>query len=138
MRIRKHVLQYVAAGVLTTATWGTAMAATQCDFKHVFTRPDDNGVTKVKVYEAKAVALPHGKHPLLFITSLKVNTDGTIISYHQADPTGNRCQADPSAKPCAINNIRNAYRDSSKPVSDFIAIRNNGYPTPKTWQVLSE
>ena len=136
MKIRKHVLHCVAAGVFTTTMWGTAMAASECNFKHVFTRPNAGG-PDVKVYEARAVALPNGKHPLLFITSLKVNTDGAIISYHQDDPTGNRCDANPNNKPCAINNIRNAYRDSSKPESDFVAIRNAGYPNPKTWQVLS-
>ncbi|MFH0340607.1 MAG: hypothetical protein ACHBNF_00460, partial [Chromatiales bacterium] len=87
--------------------------------------------------EAKAVSLPSGKRPLLFITSLKVNTDGTKISYHQDDPTGRRCQTDPSASPCAINSIRNAYRDDDRPVSDFTAIRDADYPTPKTWQVLN-
>jgi hypothetical protein len=72
-----------------------------------------------------------------FLTSLKVNTDGTMISYHQDDPTGRRCETNPSATPCAINNIRNAYRDHTKPISDFTAIRDDGYPNPKTWQVLS-
>jgi|GEM_PF-1338721 len=138
MRISKHLLQYVAAGFLSTATWGTAMAASQCNFKHVFSRPDERGTATIKVYEAKAIALSGGKHPLLFITSLKVNTDGTKISYHQDDPTGNRCETDPGAKPCAINNIRNAYRDPARPVSDFTSLRNAGYPTPKTWQVLSK
>jgi hypothetical protein len=73
---------------------------------------------------------------LFFSTSLKVNTDGTKISYHQDDPTGRRCEADPSARPCAINNIRNAYRNHKKPESEFTAVRNAGYSSPKTWQVL--
>lgn len=137
MKIQKHVLQCVAAGFFTTTMWGTAMAASQCNFKHVFTRPNAGG-SAVKVYEARAVALPNGKHPLLFITSLKVNTDGAIISYHQFDPTGNRCEANPTDTPCAINNIRNAYRNHTKPVSDFTSIRDDGYPLPKTWQVLSK
>ncbi len=135
MRIRKRVRLIVAAGVIATAAWPAG--ASQCNFKQVFTRPDENGAATVKVYEAKAVSLPNGKRPLLFITSLKVNTDGTKISYHQDDPTGRRCQTDPSAVPCAINNIRNAYVDHRRPESDFTAIRDNGYPNPRTWQVLS-
>ncbi|HKB41542.1 MAG TPA: hypothetical protein VKD72_34270, partial [Gemmataceae bacterium] len=47
-----------------------------------------------------------------------------------------RCQTNPVAGPCAINNIRNAYRDSQKPESDFTAVRDAGYPD-RTWQVLS-
>lgn len=133
MRIR--VRRIIAAGVVTIAAWPAG--AGQCNFKKVFTRPDEKGTATVEVFEAKALSLPSGKHPLLFITSLKVNTDGTKISYHQDDPTGRRCETNPSARPCAINNIRNAYRDHTKPISDFTAIRNAGYPNPKTWQVLS-
>ncbi|MGH8603953.1 MAG: hypothetical protein ACREXR_14650, partial [Gammaproteobacteria bacterium] len=135
MRIRKGVPQIVAAGFLATVP--LEAGASQCDFKQVFTRPDEKGKATVTVFEAKAVSLPNGKRPLLFITSLKVNTDGTKISYHQDDPTGRRCQADPSAVSCAINNIRNAYRDHRKPVSEFTAVRDAGYPNPKPWQVLN-
>lgn len=135
MQIRKHVRHIVAAGLLATCAWPAG--AGQCNFKQVFTRPDENGAATVKVFEAKEVSLPSGKRPLLFITSLKVNTDGTKISYHQDDPTGRRCETNPSATPCAINNIRNAYRDHTKPISDFTVIRDDGYPNPKTWQVLS-
>ncbi|MFH0343331.1 MAG: hypothetical protein ACHBNF_14675, partial [Chromatiales bacterium] len=97
MTIKKYVLQTVVAGFLASAASPVAMAAGRCDFQRVFTRPDENGAATVKVFEAKAVSLPSGKRPLLFITSLKVNTDGTKISYHQDDPTGRRCQTDPSA-----------------------------------------
>lgn len=135
MRIRKRVRHIVAAGLLATFAWPAG--AGQCNFKQVFTRPDENGAATVKVFEAKGVSLPSGKRPLLFITSLKVNTDGTKISYHQDDPTGRRCEADPSARPCAINNIRNAYRNHKKPESEFTAVRDAGYPNPKTWQVLN-
>jgi hypothetical protein len=92
----------------------------------------------VKVYEGDGVVALGGKRPLLFITSLKVNTDGTKISYHPHDPTGRRCASDPHASPCAINNIRNAFRDHTKPLSDFIAIRDTGYANlRRVWQVLS-
>jgi len=137
MKKQPSVSHILASSFFVMSTWTTAVAVSQCDFQLAFTRPDEGGATTVKVYEAKAVVLPNGKHPLLFITSLKVNTDGTMISYHQDDPTGNRCEIDPSMTPCAINNIRNAYRNPARPVSDFIAIRSGGYPNPKTWQVLS-
>lgn len=137
METRMSVLQTVVAIFLATAASPVVMAAGRCEFQHVFTRPDEKGTATVKVFEAKAVSLPNGKRPLLFITSLKVNTDGTKISYHQDDPTGRRCATNPSAAPCAINNIRNAYRNHKKPVSEFTAIRDAGYPNPKTWEVLS-
>jgi len=137
MRLKKYLLHCIAVGILTIATWKTALATGQCDFRHVFTRPDENGATSVKVYEAKAISLPNGKRPLLFITSFKVNTDGTKISYHKDDPTGRRCATNPNATPCAINNIRNAYRDQARPVSDFTSVRDAGFPLPKTWRVLS-
>lgn len=135
MRIRNRFRQIVAAGVLTTTAW--PVVASQCNFNQVFTRPDEKSTATVKVFEAKAASLPSGKHPLFFITSLKVNTDGTKISYHQDDPTGRRCEADPSARPCAINNIRNAYRNYKKPESELTAVRDAGYPNPETWRVLN-
>jgi hypothetical protein len=111
--------------------------AGQCGFQHAFDRPDENGTQTVKVFRGNPVAALGNARPLLFITTLKVNTDGTKISYHQDDPTGRRCETDPSATPCAINNIRNAYRNSARPVSDFTAVRDAGYPSPQTFQVLS-
>jgi hypothetical protein len=137
MKPRKRLRQAAVAGLLVSAAWPVVMEAGQCEFQQVFTRPDENGTATVKVYQAKAIALPNGKRPLLFITSLKVNTDGTKISYHQDDPTGRRCATNPSAAPCAINNIRNAYRDHHRPEADFIALRDSGYPVPETWRLLS-
>ena len=137
MKPSRRILQAAVSGFIATTAWPVVTAANQCDFQQIFTRPDENGAVSVKVYQAKGVVLPNGKHPLLFITSLKVNTDGTKISYHQDDPTGRRCATNPNATPCAINNIRNAYRDHTRPESDFIAVRDSGYPLPRTWQVLS-
>lgn len=137
MKPRTRVLQAAVAGLIVTAAWPVFSAAGQCDFQQVFTRQDEHGTATVKVYQAKAVMLPNGRRPLLFMTPLKVNTDGTKISYHQDDPTGRRCATDPSATPCAINNIRNAYRDHHRPEADFIAMRDSGYPVPATWRVLS-
>ena len=91
----------------------------------------------VKVFRGDPVAALGNVRPLLFIVPFKVNTDGTQISYSESDPTGLRCRSDPSATHCAINNIRNAFRDHQRPVSDFTAVRDAGYPNPRTWQVLS-
>lgn len=87
---------------------------------------------------AEPVSELDGIRPLLFIATLKVNTDGTKISYHVKDVTGRRCVADPSATPCAINNIRNAYSNPDQSVTAFEAVRDSGFPVQKTWQVLSD
>ena len=92
----------------------------------------------VQVFKGDPVAALGNERPLLFITSLKVNTDGTKISYHKDDLTGRRCVANPAATPCAINNIRNAYNNPDRPESDFAAVRDASFPLPKTWRVLSE
>ncbi len=112
-----------------------AMAA--CGFVNVFNQPDEGGYQFVQVFRGDPVPTLQDVRPLLFITSLKVNTDGTKISYHQRDITGRLCAASPGAGPCAINNIRNAFRNHARPESDFEAVRDAGYPTDRTWQVLS-
>lgn len=108
-----------------------------CGFQPVFKQADEGGNQTVQVFQGDPVPALGNIRPLLFITSLKVNTDGTRISYHQDDVTGRRCATDPGATPCAINNIRNAYRDHTQPVSEFEAVRDAGYPSPRTWEVLS-
>jgi len=55
-----------------------------------------------------------------------VNTDGTKPSYNENDVTRRRCATDPSATRCAINNIRNAFRDHLRPESDFEAVHDAG------------
>ena len=107
-----------------------------CGFEKVFQQPDEHGSRSVQVYQGAPVPALGSIRPLLFITSLKVNTDGTKISYHQIDVTGRRCSTDPGAGPCAINNIRNAFVDPGRPEADFEAVRDAGYPLPRTWQVL--
>lgn len=111
--------------------------AGQCGFQLAFERPDENGTRKVKVFKGNPVPALGNQRPHLFITSLKVNTDGTKISYHQDDVKGRRCVNNPGAQPCAINNIRNAFRNKDRPESDFEAVRDAGYPPARTWQVLS-
>jgi hypothetical protein len=129
-------LRSAAALALATSISTNAFAA-NCGFQFAFERPDEGGTKKVKVFKGNPIPALGNRQPLLFITSLKVNTDGTKISYHQDDVTGRRCENNPSATPCAVNNIRNAFNDHRQPESDFTAVRNAGYPLPRTWQVLS-
>jgi hypothetical protein len=131
--LNQAVALFIALPVASAASF-----AAECGFQHKFTRPDEGGTRTVKVFEGSPVAALGNARPLLFITSLKVNTDGTKISYHKDDVTGRRCEANPAATPCAINNIRNAYTNHQRPESDFTAVRDAGFPNPKTWQVLSE
>ena len=126
-----------AALALVLASAATSAVAGPCGFQHAFSRPDEGGATTVKVFRGHPIADLNDRRPLLFITSLKVNTDGTKISYHQGDPTGRRCESDAAAAPCAVNNIRNAYRDHTRPESEFVAVRDAGYPLPQTWQLLN-
>jgi hypothetical protein len=71
--------------------------AAECGFRPSFTRPDERGTQTVQVFKGDPVQQLNGARPLLFITSLKVNTDGTKISYHTKDVTGRRCASNPSA-----------------------------------------
>lgn len=135
--LRNFVHQAVIL-VVTAPFVGTVSFAAECSFRHKFTRPDEGGSQMVKVFEGSPISALGNAKPLLFITSLKVNTDGTKISYHKDDVTGRRCAADPAATPCAINNIRNAYNNHNRPVADFTAVRDAGFPNPKTWEVLSK
>src|SRR4249919_3223797 len=119
--MRTRWMRGIAVAVVTASTSVQALAG-QCGFQPAFDRPDENGAATVKVFKGNPIPALGDTTPLLFITSLKVNTDGAKISYHQDDPTGRRCQRNPGAAPCAINNVRNAYRDPSKPESDFTAL----------------
>lgn len=136
MRRGRQLVRGAVALVAATSISADALAA-GCGFRHAFTRPDEGGAQSVKVFKADPVPALNNRRPLLFITSLKVNTDGTKISYHQDDVTGRRCQDNPQAVPCAINNIRNAFNNHHRPESEFTTVRNAGYPLPRTWQVLS-
>ena len=134
--MRLWFLRISGTAAMTALSAAVAFAG-QCGFELAFTRPDENGTTAVKVFQADPVSGLGNRRPLLFITSLKVNTDGTKISYHQNDPRGRRCESDLAAGPCAINDIRNAYNNFQRPISDFELVRDAGYPLPRTWQVLS-
>jgi hypothetical protein len=133
----RNYLAGAMAFVVAMTAGGSGSFAAGCGFRHKFTRADEQGTTTVKVFEGDPVAALGNIRPLLFITSLKVNTDGTKISYHKDDVTGRRCASNPSATPCGINNIRNAYRNPDRPTSDFTAVRDAGFPEVKTWKVLN-
>ena len=126
-----HALALIAALALPIN------ATASCGFVKAFQQPDEKGSQRVQVYKGDPVPELQGARPLLFISSLKVNTDGTKISYHQRDVTGRRCAHDPGAGPCAINNIRNAFRNPARSETDFEAVRDAGYPAAQTWQLLS-
>lgn len=126
----------VIAIIVAASIPGSSLAG-QCGFRPEFTQPDEGGTRNVQVFSGNPVASLGNQRPLLFITTLKVNTDGTKISYHQDDPTGRRCATNPNATPCAINNVANAFRDHHRPVSEFEALRDAGYPLPATWQLLN-
>lgn len=99
-----------------------------CDFQVSFQRPDEQGSRRVKVYEGNPDASLRGARPLAFVSDLKVNTDGTRISYKVDDPR---------AKDGAINNILNAMRKGHL-ISEFEELaKNHWQPLNKTWHVLN-
>lgn len=116
----------VVIGAIATLANGAA-GAQPCGFTPAFSRPDERGTRQLRVYEGRAEAAIGGRRPLLFITSLKVNTDGTRISYHKDDPRAQRL---------AINNIRNAMRRGTT-IAQFENVAAAGWPLPRTWQILS-
>lgn len=136
MRSRWAVFSHVAATTVVTMI-ATSAPAAQCGFMHAFDRADEDGRAVVKVFKGNSIPALDNARPLLFIVSLKVNTDGTQISYSESDPTGLNCQSDQNAEHCAINNVRNAFVNHRRPVTDFTAVRDAGYPDRRTWQVLS-
>ena len=105
-------------------------AGDACGFVRAFSQPDEGGAQTVHVYRGAASADISGVRPLAFVVpDVKVNTDGTRISY-AAD--------DPRAKTKAINDIRNAYNNPKRPISDFEAVRDAGWkPSARVWSVLS-
>src|SRR5258708_4213153 len=83
---------------------------------------------RVQVYNGAVEPGSGGSEVLAFVSTLKVNTDGTRISYKVDDPR---------ALNGAINNIGNALRTGFT-VSDFDRVaRANWEPIAETWRVLS-
>ena len=99
-----------------------------CGLSAAFTRPDEKGTKRVQVYRGPAETRSGSSAPLAFVNELKVNTDGTRISYKVDDPR---------ALNGAINDIRNALHKGFT-VADFERVaRNNWEPLDETWRVLS-
>ncbi|MGH7784565.1 MAG: hypothetical protein ACREO5_12080 [Candidatus Binatia bacterium] len=100
-----------------------------CHFSVSFTRPDEGGTRSVRVFEGRSEPALHGMKPLLFVVpDVKVNTDGTKISYKVDDPR---------ARNGAINDIRNAMR-AGHTIAEFEQLAQNDWqPLTRTWQVLS-
>jgi Fungal chitosanase of glycosyl hydrolase group 75 len=120
-----------ALGTALLVAMAPAQAAPDpCGFARAFDQPDENGSQTVHVYQGSSSAGIGGARPFAFVVAdVKVNTDGTRISYNADDPR---------AQTKAINDIRNAYRNPSHPIQDFEKIRDAGWqPTSKVWDVLS-
>lgn len=109
------------------AAANVATQAMKCDLGPAFMRPDEQGTVKVQVYEGNPIAALNGSRPLAFVSTLKVNTDGTQRSYHIDDPRGERL---------AINTILNAMPKRHRTYANFELIRDQNWPSPETWRYL--
>jgi hypothetical protein len=118
-----------AMGWLLALALPLGPALADCAVEKAFTRPDEGGSRRVQVYAAPAEPGLGGARPLLFVSPLKVNTDGTRKSYNRHDPR---------AKTLAINDMRNAMR-RGRTIAEFQAIAAaNWQPLATTWAVLSD
>lgn len=111
---------------LATLLPDTAAIAQRCGFRPAFTRADERGTRRVQVFEGEPDPRIGGARTLLFVSALKVNTDGTRLSYNVDDPR---------ALTRAINDVRNAMQRGGA-IADFEAVARAGWPLPRTWQVL--
>ena len=119
------MLRIIRLGALAASC---CLAADTCGLSAAFTRPDERGTQRVQVYAGAAEPRSGGSEPMAFVSDLKVNTDGTRISYKVDDPR---------AVNGAINDIRNALRKGFT-VADFERLaRNNWEPLDEAWRVLS-
>ncbi len=123
----------VAVGLVLHAS---SSFAAQCGFRHAFDRPDEGGTTVVRVFRGSPVPALDDARPLLFIASLKVNTDGTTISYNERDPTGAGARPIRRRRPARSTTSATLPR-SRRPEAAFAAVRDAGYPVARTWQILS-
>ena len=105
-------------------------APNSCGFARAFNQLDENGTQTVRVYQGAPSAEIGGVRPFAFVVpDVKVNTDGTRISYNADDPR---------AQTKAINDIRNAYHNAHHPIQDFETIRDARWqPTSNVWKVLN-
>jgi hypothetical protein len=126
MLLSTSSFRLAAAWCLTLAHCATA--ADPCGFEKAFDRPDEQGKKKVAVFTGKKEASAGDVSPFAFVSDLKVNTDGTRISYKVSDPRGTNG---------GINNILNAMRKGHT-IAEFEKLAANDWePVAQTWQVLS-
>jgi hypothetical protein len=117
-----------AVTVAAVTTILPARAAGSCGFSAAFNRPDERGTRTVHVYRGRAESGSGNAAPLAFVSDLKVNTDGTRISYKVDDPR---------AVNGAINDMRNAMH-AGFTIADFERIRSTDWePVEQAWRVLS-
>jgi hypothetical protein len=120
---------FSAMGLAALLFSAGAALSQDCGFTLAFQRPDEGGSRTVSVYQAAPSAALDGMRPLLFVSTLKVNTDGTAISYHARDPR---------ARTLAINNILNAMR-RGRTIAEFEAAAAADWrPLDRTWSILSD
>lgn len=123
--MRQSIALFVCISFLAT---DAAPSYAACGFSKAFTRPDEKGKVQVQVFEGMSEPALGGARALAFVSSLKVNTDGTSRSYHVRDPR---------AQKLAINDMRNAMRSGST-IADFEAIAAADWtPVNKAWSIVS-
>lgn len=78
-------------------------APNSCGFMQAFNQPDENGTQTVHVYQGSSSAAIGGVRPFAFVVpDVKVNTDGTRISYNADDPRAQTKRSTISATPITI------------------------------------
>ncbi len=129
------ICKILATAITALSTLSSAVAPaiakpTSCGFAQSFNQKDEQGTKTVKVFRAGQQAEIEEGRPFAFVVpNVKVNTDGTRISYKADDPYGRNG---------AINDIRNAFRNHKWPVSKFEKVRDAQWrPVEETWKVLS-
>jgi hypothetical protein len=126
-----NTLSHPLAAAFLVALTPAQAAPDACGFVRAFDQPDKTGHRIVHVYRGASSGEIGGVRPFAFVVPVvKVNTDGTRISYNADDP---RAQAK------AINDIRNAFHNPGRPISDFEKIRDAGWqPTSAVWNLLDQ
>jgi hypothetical protein len=104
----------------------TLYASSDCNLQIAFDQRDCT--RQIYVYKGSAEPASGNTEPLLFVSSLKVNTDGTRISYKVDDPR---------AQHGAINDIRNALHTGATIEQFQAAAAADWEPVDKTWNILS-
>jgi hypothetical protein len=116
----------MSATIVVLLAPGLVAQTPECDFSLAFRRADEKKPNNINVYRDNKSIAPFGQ-ALAFVDELKVNTDGTRRSYHLTDTRG---------ESKAINSVANAI--STNKVKDFEALRDAGFPAPKSRQQLGD